>query len=310
METAIEVKDLTRKFGKITAVDHISFSIPYGEIFGYLGANGAGKSTTIRMLCGILEPTSGTAVVAGTDVNDDPEKVKRSIGYVAQKFNLYTDLTVKENLEFYGRIYGLEEKDLQDRLREVMDLTGLTNKRDQAAGTLSGGWKQRLSVANGVLHRPRILFLDEPTAGIDPLSRRTLWELLYKLADEGIALFVTTHYMEEAERCNDIVILSRGKILRIGTPAELKSQVGGKVLEVECSPLMKASSFFEMIPGVIGVTAYGTTIHLNITGETDVEKELKETAKKENIRVSSVKEVPASLEDVFATLEVVTHEGD
>ena len=309
-EIAIEVKDLTRKFGKLTAVDHISFSIPYGEIFGYLGANGAGKSTTIRMLCGILEPTSGTAIVAGTDVNDDPEKIKRSIGYVAQKFNLYTDLTVKENLEFYGRVYGLEEKDLQDRLQEVMKLTGLTDKRDQAAGTLSGGWKQRLAVANGVLHRPRILFLDEPTAGIDPLSRRTLWELLYKLADEGIALFVTTHYMEEAERCNNIVILSRGKILRIGTPAELKSQVGGKVLEVECFPLMKASSFFQNLPGVIGVTAYGTTIHLNTAGDTNVEKELRETAKKENIRITAVKEVPASLEDVFATLDVVSHEGD
>lgn len=302
-QTAIEVKNLTRKFGDLVAVDHVTFSIRYGEIFGYLGANGAGKSTTIRMLCGILAPTSGDATVAGFNVNEDPEKIKQAIGYVSQKFSLYIDLTVKENLEFFGRIYGLNPKDLKHRIAEVMRITGLDDKQNQMAGTLSGGWKQRLAVATGILHRPKILFLDEPTAGIDPLSRRALWELLYQLADGGIALFVTTHYMEEAERCNNIVIMSRGKVLRMGQPNELKSQVKEKVIEVECSPLMKASSIFQKIPGVVGVTAYGTTLHLNVNQEAEIGSFLNEAAKKEGIRITSIRQISASLEDVFATLE-------
>lgn len=302
-EIAIEVRDLTRKFGDVTAVDHVSFSIRYGEIFGYLGANGAGKSTTIRMLCGILAPTSGDATVAGFDVNKDPEKIKQAIGYVSQKFSLYIDLTVKENLEFYGRVYGLESQKLKARVEEVMHITGLDDKQDQMAGTLSGGWKQRLAVANGILHEPKILFLDEPTAGIDPLSRRALWELLYQLADSGIALFVTTHYMEEAERCNNIVIMSQGKVLRMGQPNELKSQVKEKVIEVECVPLMKASAVFQKISGVVGITAYGTTLHLNVHPKAEIESLLNDTAKKEGIKISSIKKISASLEDVFATLQ-------
>jgi len=307
---AIEVKDLTRKFGKLTAVDHVSFSVRYGEILGYLGANGAGKSTTIRMLCGILAPTSGTAIVAGFDVNQDPEKIKQSIGYVSQKFSLYIDLTVRENLEFYGRVYGLESDVLNRRIKEVMKWTGLSDKENQMAGQLSGGWKQRLAVANGILHEPKILFLDEPTAGIDPLSRRALWELLYELADQGIALFVTTHYMEEAERCNHLVILSRGKLLRSGKPSDLKAQVRGQVVEVECFPLMKASKVFEKIPGVSGVTAYGTTLHLNLSNGKDLIPQIEEAAKREGIRISRPTPIEPSLEDVFAALEVETHEVD
>ncbi len=302
-DIAIEVKDLTRKFGALVAVDKVSFSIHYGEIFGYLGANGAGKSTTIRMLCGILAPTGGTATVAGFDVNKDPEKIKQAIGYVSQKFSLYSDLSVKENLEFYGRVYGLYSTALKDRIEEVMKLTGLDQYKTQMAGNLSGGWKQRLAVANAILHKPRILFLDEPTAGIDPLSRRALWELLYKLADEGIALFVTTHYMEEAERCNNIVIMAQGRILRIGQPNELKAQVHEKVLEVECRPLMKASSAFQNIQGVIGITAYGTTLHLNVKSDVSIDERLKQIAKNESITVTSIKPISASLEDVFATLQ-------
>jgi ABC-type multidrug transport system ATPase subunit len=302
-ETAIEARDLTRKFGKLTAVDRISFSIRYGEIFGYLGANGAGKSTTIRMLCGILAPTSGTAVVAGFDVNKDPEKIKRVIGYVSQRFGLYTDLTVKENLEFYGSVYGLDEAALAQRLKEVMRVAGLTDKQDQLAGELSGGWKQRLAVANGILHRPRLLFLDEPTAGLDPLSRRDLWELLYQLADEGIALFVTTHYMEEAERCNQLVILSHGRILRQGKPDDLKAQVQGTVLEVECRPLMKASAVFQKIPGVLGITAYGTTLHVNVLEEKTATLAIRRDAQEHQIQIMSLNKIHASLEDVFATLE-------
>jgi len=217
---------------------------------------------------------------------------------------------VHENLEFYGRVYGLEGKVLADRIGEVMGWTGLTDRSDQMAGNLSGGWKQRLAIANGILHKPKILFLDEPTAGIDPLSRRALWELLYELADQGIALFVTTHYMEEAERCNNLVIISRGKLLRSGKPADLKSQVHGKVIEVECFPLMKASKAFEKIPGVLGITAYGTTLHLNVAEGGDVIARLQETARREGIRMSAPKPASPSLEDVFTMIEVENHATD
>ncbi|HEX5035233.1 MAG TPA: ABC transporter ATP-binding protein, partial [bacterium] len=231
---AIEAKGLTRRFGRLTAVDHISFAIRYGEIFGFLGSNGSGKSTTIRMLCGILEPSEGTAMVGGFDVNRDPEKVKTAIGYVSQRFSLYSDLTVMENLKFYGRIYGLSRDKLKERMEAVIKLTGLDPYRERLAGDLSGGWKQRVAVAAAMLHEPRILFLDEPTAGVDPMSRRALWEVLYQLADSGVALFVTTHYMEEAERCNQIAFISMGRLLTIGQPAQLKSNNPGQVIEVEC----------------------------------------------------------------------------
>jgi ABC-2 type transport system ATP-binding protein len=301
-ELAIETHHLTRRFGDILAVDDVSFSIGYGEIFGYLGANGAGKTTTMRMLCGILAPTSGTASVAGCDVNRDPESLKRAIGYVSQRFSLYNDLTVRENLRFYGRIYGMGKR-LDGRLDEILSITGLASRRDQIAGTLSGGWKQRLSIANAVLHEPKLLFLDEPTAGLDPISRRTQWELLYQLADQGVALFVTTHYMEEAERCNQVAILSQGKLLRLGSPAELKSQVTGKLLEVDCSPLMKAVIAFEHLPGVTGLTAYGTNLHVNVADPQAIEPKLREAARQAGVTIRSIAPIAASLEDVFASIE-------
>ncbi len=299
---AIEVKSLTRKFGTFTAVDSISFSLNYGEIFGFLGANGAGKSTTIRMLCGILEPTDGTATVAGLDVMKEPEKIKESIGYVSQKFSLYSDLTVQENLEFYGSVYGLTQEAVRSRILDIYDLTGLGTYKTRLAEHLSGGWKQRLALGNALLHKPKILFLDEPTAGIDPLSRRALWEVLYELSDQGVALFVTTHYMEEAERCNQIAFIQDGKLLRIGAPAQLKSSVSGHLLEVTCKPLMKASKALEHQKWVKAITAYGTTLHLNVDDEDQAKKEIYEISKKNNIEVSSIDSVGASLEDVFATL--------
>jgi len=301
-EVAIEVKNLSRNFGKLIAVDRISFSINYGEIFGCLGANGSGKTTTIRMLCGILAPTSGDAIVAGFDVSGHSEEIKRSIGYVSQRFSLYTDLTVTENLQFYGRIYGIAEGEIKDRIEEILDITGLKPWRDKLSGELSGGWKQKLALANAILHRPKILFLDEPTAGLDPISRRAVWENLYQLADEGVALFVTTHYMEEAERCNIIAFLSNGRVLKIGKPEELKNEVSSKLIEVECRPLMKASHFFGRLPQVIGLTAYGTTLHLSVTDPLAAEQAVIRTAQKEGIEVQSIKSISASLEDVFATL--------
>jgi len=299
---AIEVKNLTRKFGKLTAVDDISFSIAYGEIFGFLGSNGSGKSTTIRMLCGILAPTSGTATVGGFDVNTDPESVKTAIGYVSQRFSLYSDLTVRENLKFYGRIYGLPSDRLKKRIQEVMDFTGLHRYADMLTANLSGGWKQRVAVATATLHEPKILFLDEPTAGVDPMSRRALWEVLYGLADQGVALFVTTHYMEEAERCNQIAFISLGKLLKIGNPQTLKEKNPGQVLEVECRPLMKGSKVFGALPGVTGLTTYGTTLHLNVADAPATERAIEEAARREGIQVLKVRPIEAALEDVFATL--------
>ncbi|MBU3758754.1 MAG: ABC transporter ATP-binding protein [Candidatus Omnitrophica bacterium] len=302
MQTAIRADSLTRKFGKFTAVDGVSFEIPYGSIFGFLGSNGAGKSTTIRMLCGILQPTAGSAWVAGFDVTRDPEKIKESIGYVSQRFSLYGDLSVEENLRFYGSIYLLTGERLEKRIREVYELTGLGPWKDRLAGHLSGGWKQRLAIANGFLHDPKILFLDEPTAGIDPLSRRDLWEVLYELAARGVALFVTTHYMEEAERCAQIAFISRGKILKIGAPAQLKAQIPGKVLEVQCEPLLKASKIFRGLPGLINMTVYGTALHLNVESPETAMPALMEAARENALRINAVKPVGAGLEDVFAAL--------
>jgi ABC-2 type transport system ATP-binding protein len=304
---AIEVKNLTRSFGKFMAVDRISFSLNYGEIFGFLGPNGAGKSTTIRMLCGILEPTGGGATVAGFDVVHDPESIKKSIGYVSQKFSLYADLTVEENMRFFGKIYKLTNHELKERIEQIIKMTRLDRYRTRLAGNLSGGWKQRLALANSLLHRPKILFLDEPTAGIDPLSRRALWEVLYELAESGVALFITTHYMEEAERCNQIAVISQGHLLTIGTPDELKSHSSGKLLEIECQPLMKASRIFETIPGVTGITAYGNNLHLNFKEGVNIKPALEEAARKNSIEIQSIKPIAASLEDVFATL---TEEND
>lgn len=305
---AIDVKDLTRNFGKLTAVDHINFTINYGEIFGFLGANGSGKTTTIRMLCGILAPTSGDAIVAGFDVSRHSEEIKRSIGYVSQRFSLYVDLTVEENLQFYGRIYATLGKHFDSRINEVLKMTGLSAFRNKLAGELSGGWKQKLGLANAILHRPKILFLDEPTAGLDPISRRGVWEVLYQLADQGVALFVTTHYMEEAERCNQIGFISRGKLLKIGKPEELKGEISANLLEVDCQPLMKASHFFGQLPEVIGLTAYGTTLHLNVTNSLLAEQAVVKSAREQGILVKSIKSISASLEDVFATLTKDDHE--
>ncbi len=299
---AIDVQNLTRRFGKRTAVDHINFKIQYGDIFGFLGPNGAGKSTTLRMLCGILVPSEGTARVGDYDIVTNPEEIKNSIGYVSQRFSLYEDLTVEENLKFYGQIYHLTGQPLKDRIEEILKTTDLHRWKNRLAKELSGGWKQRLALANATLHRPRILFLDEPTAGLDPLSRRALWELLYQIAESGVALLVTTHYMEEAERCNQIAVISQGKLLTIGKPSELKSRISERLLEIECTPLMKASRIFGQLSGVMGITAYGTNLHLSAHEPDKMAEILKDVAQKEGIQISSIKNISASLEDVFATL--------
>ncbi|MBD3169240.1 MAG: ATP-binding cassette domain-containing protein, partial [candidate division Zixibacteria bacterium] len=240
-DKAIIVDDLTKKFGGFTAVDSVSFDVEHGAIFGFLGANGAGKSTTIRMLCGLLDSTSGTATVAGYDINRDAEKIKENIGYMSQKFSLYQDLTVEENIEFYGGIYGLSEKRIEERKQWILDMSGLGGREKSLTGELSGGWKQRLALGCAILHEPQIVFLDEPTGGVDPISRRNFWELINGLSEEGTTVFVTTHYLDEAEYCGKIMLIQAGKIVAGGSPQQLKSEhIRNPMLEVECDNVIEA----------------------------------------------------------------------
>jgi ABC-2 type transport system ATP-binding protein len=229
--SAIETHDLTRRFGTLTAVRQLNLRIERGEIFGLLGPNGSGKTTTIRMLCGLLEPSEGSAMVAGIDVASFPEQIKQRIGYMSQRFGLYEDLTVTENLDFYAGIYGLHDEARTARLTAVIEFIGLSGRLRQLVGELSGGWKQRLALACALLHQPPVLFLDEPTAGVDPAARRNFWNAIHDLAHHGTTVLVTTHYMDEAERCARLAMMSGGRLIALGTPAEVAAQVGGKTLE-------------------------------------------------------------------------------
>jgi ABC-2 type transport system ATP-binding protein len=223
---AVAVDNLVKRFGDFVAVDHVSLSVGKGEIFCFLGPNGAGKSTTIRILCGLLAPTSGKAIVHGYDVATQSEEVKRSIGYMSQKFSLYDDLTVSENIEFFSGIYGVPKARRESRKQEVLKMAGLLDRRNDAAGLLTGGWKQRLALGCAILHEPPIVFLDEPTSGVDPIARRHFWDLIYEMSEHGSTVFVTTHYMEEAEYCQRLALMNRGKIVALGTPSDLKRELG------------------------------------------------------------------------------------
>ncbi len=231
MEYAIEIKNITKSFGEFTAVDDISFSIPKGKIFGFLGPNGSGKSTTIRMLCGVLTPTSGSGTVLGLDILKEAEQIKQSIGYMSQKFGLYEDLTIKENLEFFASIYGIPGREKKMRIQDTIELCGLQEKEKVLAGVLSGGWKQRLALGCSLLHQPKLLILDEPTAGVDPVSRRVFWGVIHRLAKSGITILVTTHYMDEAESCDLLGFIYRGKLMQLGTVQEIRQQEGRQSIE-------------------------------------------------------------------------------
>ena len=299
----IEVEKLTKRFGDFTAVDHISFDVKQGEIFGFLGANGAGKSTTIRMLCGLLSSTDGTARVGGFDINREPNKVKQSIGYMSQKFSLYDDLTVEENIEFFGRVYGLSETQIRDRKAWVLDIANLHGREKSITKTLSGGWKQRLALGCAVLHRPRIVFLDEPTSGVDPVMRRRFWELINDLSADGVTVLVTTHFLEEAEYCNDIILINAGKIIAGGSPRELKENyITHPILEVRCSDVVEAMESIENEPWAVETSVFGSSLHVNVSDEAAARERIRTLLSSRSVGIQSIERITPSLEDVFIYL--------
>jgi len=299
---AIRAVGLTKRFGPFLAVDDVSFEVPAGSIFGLLGANGAGKSTTIRMLCGLLASSAGTAEVAGIDINENPEGVKRRIGYMSQRFSLYDDLTVEENIRFFGGVYGLSNGELATGVRETADLAGLSGREKSLTRELAGGWKQRLALGCAILHRPDIVFLDEPTGGTDPISRRLFWDIINGLAERGTTVLVTTHYLDEAEYCNEIVLMHGGKIVARGSPGELKRDtITGVVFELECAQPVEALAALKNIPSARETAIFGARLHVNMERDSDAPTVVRalETA---GIPVSSCARIVPSLEDVFIRL--------
>jgi ABC-2 type transport system ATP-binding protein len=297
---AIEVKSLTKKFGDFTAVDSVSFEVERGRIFGFLGANGAGKSTTIRMLCGLLDPTSGTASVGGFDIRRQPEGVKRVIGYMSQKFSLYEDLTVAENIRFFGGVYGLTRRAVEARLPWLLEMAGLKGRERSLTRTLSVGWKQRLALGCAILHEPQIVFLDEPTGGVDPASRRRFWELINELSEEKVTVFVTTHYLDEAEYCNDIRLIHAGRIVAGGSPQELKIKyIKNPILEVSCDRTVDALEALQKEPWVLETSIFGTSLHVSVADEDEGRRLVRERLGREGIAVERADRIMPSLEDVF-----------
>jgi ABC-2 type transport system ATP-binding protein len=302
-EYAIEVHDLTKKFGAFTAVDRVNFNVKRGDIFGFLGANGAGKSTTIRMLCGLLQSTSGTASVGGYDINTQPELVKFNIGYMSQRFSLYDDLTVEQNIRFYGGVYGLRNNRLRDRMDWVLKMADLKGRESSLTRTLSGGWKQRLALGCAILHEPKILFLDEPTGGVDPISRRNFWELINRLSTEGITVLVTTHFLDEAEYCNSIILINAGKLIAGGTPSQLKREhIKDPILEVASSNVVEALEVIRVQPWALETSVFGTKLHVLVKDEEEGKVSIRQTLSANGIQTQSIQRIVPSLEDVFLYL--------
>jgi ABC-2 type transport system ATP-binding protein len=298
--SAIEVKSLTRRFGDFVAVSDVSFDVKAGEIFGFLGSNGAGKSTTIRMLCGLLRPTSGTAIVGGIDVGRDPEGVKRRIGYMSQRFSLYEALTVDQNIAFFGGVYGLEGDRLAARRAMVLEMAGLQGRENTLAGDLSGGWRQRLALGCAILHEPSIVFLDEPTGGVDPLSRRRFWRLIDGLSRVGVAVLVTTHYLDEAEHCHRVAIIQSGKLAALGTVDELKSIFATRPIFELLSPRpVEAMQALDRMPEVEKTSIFGTAVHAVMRAADADAGALAGRLRDAGIEVTASARVAPSLEDVF-----------
>ncbi len=301
---AIIVKDLTRRFGDFVAVDRLTFDVRQGEIFGFLGANGAGKSTTIRMLCGLLAPTGGTALVDGVDVSRDPEGVKRRIGYMSQRFSLYERLTVDQNIRFFAGIYGLNGARLDERRRFVIEMAGLEGRERTHAADLAGGWRQRLGLGCAILHEPPIVFLDEPTGGVDPLSRRRFWDLIDRLSASGVTVLVTTHYLDEAEHCHRLAIIHAGRLAAIGSTEELKQVFAGRsILEIQAASPVEAMRLLDRMPEVEKTSVFGTAVHAVLRADAGAAAAgLKNRLDAAGMPVTSIAPVQPSLEDVFLEL--------
>ncbi|HET9321767.1 MAG TPA: ABC transporter ATP-binding protein [Bryobacteraceae bacterium] len=300
---AVEIKDLVKTFGSFVAVDHISLTVPKGEIFGFLGPNGAGKSTSIRMLCGLLTPTSGRAWVNGFSVADQPESIRRSIGYMSQKFSLYDDLTVEENIAFFSGMYGVPRERREERKQYVLRMADLAERRRALTGTLSGGWKQRLALGCAILHEPPILFLDEPTSGVDPIARRDFWTLIRDLSAAGHTIFVSTHYMDEAEHCHRLALMYRGKVIALGAPAELKKQLTSRhILRLDSSDPLESMRALESVAGVRDVAVFGGGLHVTVDDPAAGKARIQEALRSKRIEVKRLEKIEPTMEDVFVAM--------
>jgi len=302
---AIEVRELTKRFGRFTAVDRLSFTVKKGEIFGFLGANGAGKSTTIRMLCGLLQATSGTAIVGGHDIATRTDMVKQNIGYMSQRFSLYDDLTVEQNIRFFGGVYGLSDSRLNERMTWVLGMADLLGREGSMTRTLSGGWKQRLALGCAILHQPPIIFLDEPTGGVDPISRRNFWELINRLSGEGVTVLVTTHFLDEAEYCNDIILINAGRLIAGGSPTELKTtHITTPLLEVtlKSGGIVDALEAVRVQPWALETSVFGTKLHVMVPEEGSGVRAVRSVLSEKGMIVARIERIVPSLEDVFIAL--------
>ncbi|NWF88628.1 MAG: ABC transporter ATP-binding protein [Ignavibacteriaceae bacterium] len=301
---SIEVKKLTKRFGKFTAVDDINFTVKQGEVLGFLGANGAGKSTTIKMLCALLEPSSGDALVGGYSITKQPEMVKKSIGYMSQRFSLYNDLTVEENINFFGGVYGLDGAELIDRKNWVLKIANLQGQEKLLTASLPGGIKQRLALGTAVIHRPKIVFLDEPTSGVDPISRRSFWDLINDLSAQGTTVLVTTHYLEEAEYCENIILINSGKIIAEGNSKKLKSEyLKSDIYEIVCSDLINAFEILSKAEFVDEISIFGNYLHIMVNNKFTGVEQVKNTLQMNSqIQLTRINKIQPSLEDVFIHL--------
>lgn len=308
LEYAVVVENLEKRYGAFTAVNKVSFQVKRGEIFGFLGPNGAGKSTTIRMLCGIILPTDGKAQVIGFDVFNQAEDIKANIGYMSQKFSLYEDLTVEENIDFYSGIYQIPKAQKQERKDWVVKMAGLEEHRASFTSTLASGWRQRLALGCALLHKPQVIFLDEPTSGVDPISRRNFWDLIYELAGEGVTVFVTTHYMDEAEYCDRLAMIYRGELVAIGTPKELKQNyMAAEILNLECDDPFAMLKVISGISVVKEAALFGRGLHLSVENSQSAIPMIDAVLKKNSIPFTKLEEVNPSLEDVFVSI-IEAHE--
>jgi ABC-2 type transport system ATP-binding protein len=300
---AVEIRALVKRFGDFVAVDNVTLEVAKGEIFGFLGPNGAGKSTTIRILCGLLEPTSGEATVAGFDVKTQPEQIKHNIGYMSQKFSLYDDLTVEENIDLFSGIYGVPRARRAERKDFALRMSGLIERRSTMTNLLAGGWKQRLALGCAILHEPPILFLDEPTSGVDPIARREFWDLIYQLSAAGHTIFVSTHYMDEAEYCHRVALMYRGKVIALGSPQQLKTSLEEHhIFDLESSDMLGAMTALEGRPGVVDVAVFGGGLHVTLADPEAGARDVRETLAAKAISVQRFEAIPPSMEDVFVAM--------